>query len=146
MIRALITAVLLTGAANYFLHTPLDAALGYSVFVCIAVWYLWPALCRPARFLLHRLRPHRRPASRTPAARTPARPTAAQQQPLAPAHITQINHHHHYYNGAPPQPDRAPMRPDYTLPALPLRTESRIASDEILDAIIDVDIDDENPR
>lgn len=33
------------------------------------------------------------------------------------------------------------MRPDYTLSALPRRTEGRIASDAILDGIIDIDDD-----
>lgn len=136
MIRALITAALTAGAANQFLHVPLDVALGYSLVICVAGWYLWPLLRRPIRFLLRHLRPRRHRAGRAPA----RRPAPAPQRTV-PAHITQINHHH-YYNGMPPRTG-APIRPDYTLPALPRRTESRIASDEILDGII---IDDDGTR
>lgn len=131
MIRALITAALVTGAANQFLHIPIDVALGYSVVICVAGWYLWPLLRRPIRFLLHHLRPQHHRTSSAP----PRRPV--------PAQITQITHHH-YYSGVLPQP-ATQIRPDYTLPALPRRTESRSASDEILDAII-VDIDDDHTR
>jgi hypothetical protein len=133
VIRALITAALTAGAAHQFLHVPLDAALGYSLVICLAGWYLWPLLRRPIRFLLRRLRPHRR-------GRTPMRRAAAAPLRTTPAQITQINHHH-YYSGLPPQPAAAPLRPDYTLAALPRHTDGRIASDEILDGIIDIDDD-----
>lgn len=129
MIRALITAALTAIAANQILHVPIDAALGYSLVICLAGWYLWPLLHRPIRFLLRHLRRHRTRASNTPAPTT--------QRP-GPTQITQINHH--YYNGTPAQPG-AQMRPDYTLSALPRRTEGRIASDDILDGIIDIDDD-----
>lgn len=146
MIRALITAVLIAGAATHYLDVPLDAALGYAFVLCVGGWYLWPALRRPlryvTRFLLRRLRPRRRTGRAVAPRPAPARATTAPRD--VPAQITQINHHH-YYNGIPPQPG-APMRPDYTLTALPRRTESRIASDEILDGIIDVDIDDDTTR
>lgn len=132
MIRALITAALAAGAANQLLHVPLDAALGYSVVLVLAGWYLWPLLRHPLRFLLRHLRPHLRRHSHPPARRPAPVPQRA-----VPATITQINHHH-YYNGMPPQL-AAPMRADYTLPALPQRTEGRIASDAILDGIIDID-------
>lgn len=134
MIRALITAALVAGAANQFLHVPIDAALGYALVFCVAGWYIWPLLRRPVRFLLRRLRPRRARTRSAPA----RRPAPAPQRPV-PAQITQINHHH-YYNGMPTQPG-AQMRPDYTLSALPRRTEGRIASDEILDGIIDIDDD-----
>ena len=126
MIRALITAALMTAAAHYFLNIPIDVALGYSVAASIATWYLWPLLRRPTRFLLRHLRPHHTGSTTT---RHPARST--------PTQITQINHHH-YYNGTPPQTPAHP-RPDITLTALPRRTTGRIASDEIIDAIIDTD-------
>lgn len=140
MIRALITAALAAGAANQLLHVPLDAALGYALVFGLGGWYLWPLLRRPLRFLLHHLRPSRANAGRAPIRRpAPARTTHHQ----VPVQVTQINHHH-YYNGMPPP--AAPMRPDYTLSALPQRTEGRIASDDILDGIIDVDIDDDTTR
>lgn len=146
MIRALITAVLIAGAATHYLDVPLDAAVGYAFVLCVGGWYLWPVLCRPVRyvtrFLIRRLRPRRRTGRAIAPRPSPARATAAPR--VVPAQITQINHHH-YYNGMPPQPG-APMRPDYTLTALPRRTEGRIASDEILDGIIDVDIDDDTIR
>lgn len=141
MIRALITALLMTAAATQYLHAPLDAALGYAFVICVGGWYLWPLLRRPlrlvTRFLLRRLRPHRRTGRAVAPRPAPARTNAAPHD--VPAQITQINHHH-YYNGMPPQPG-AQMRPDYTLSALPRRTEGRIASDAILDGIIDIDDD-----
>lgn len=139
MIRALITAALTAGAAHQFLHVPIDVALGYSMVICIAGWYLWPLLRRPSRYLLRRLRPRRHRSNSAPS----QRPLPALQR-TAPPHITHITHHYHYYRGIPPQP-ATQIRPDYTLPALPHRTESRIASDEILDAII-VDSDDDPTR
>lgn len=146
MIRALITAVLIAGAATHYLDVPLDAAVGYAFVLCVGGWFLWPVLRRPlryvTRFLLRPLRPRRRTGRAIAPRPAPARATAAPRD--VPAQITQINHHH-YYNGMPPRPG-APMRPDYTLTALPRRTEGRIASDEILDGIIDVDIDDDTTR
>ena len=63
MIRALITAVLIAGAATHYLDVPLDAALGYAFAISVGGWYAWPVLRRPlryaTRFLLRRLRPRR---------------------------------------------------------------------------------------
>jgi hypothetical protein len=142
VIRALITAALAAGAANQLLHVPLDAALGYALVFSLGGWYLWPLLRRPLRFLLRHLQPRRTHAGGRAPIRRPAPARTAHHQ--VPVQVTQINHHH-YYNGMPPRP-AAPMRPDYTLSALPQRTEGRIASDDILDGIIDVDIDDDTTR
>ena len=86
MIRALITAALLAGAAMHFFGAQPDVAIGYSLVVSLTLWFFWPLLRRIPR--LGR-RGRRRATSRTP----------------APApHLTQINHHHYY--GRVPLPRR----------------------------------------
>lgn len=127
MIRALITAALLAGAAMHFFGAQADVAIGYSLVLSLTLWFLWPLLRRIARLARRRRRRHK--PSRTPNRTAPA------------PHLTQINHHHHHYYGvAPPAPPGAMARPDYSRPALPLRTEGQKAHDAIYDII---DIDDE---
>ena len=91
MIRALITAALLTGAAMHFFNADLVSRRGGR----------------------------RRPPSRTPKAPAP--------------HLTQVNHYH-FYGQVPTAPAAIP-RPDYSRPALPLRTEGQKAHDEVYDII-----------
>jgi ABC-type nickel/cobalt efflux system permease component RcnA len=107
----------------HFLGVQADVAIGYSLVLSLTLWFFWPLLRRIAR-LTRRLRRRRQP-SRTPnrAAPTP--------------HLTQINHHHHYYGGMPPAAPAAMPRPDYSRPALPLRTEGQKAHDAIYDIIED---------
>jgi ABC-type nickel/cobalt efflux system permease component RcnA len=132
VIRALIAAVLLTGAAVHF-GAPADAAVGYALVLCFGFWLTWPVV----RFVVRR----RRHAGRR---RSPSR--VAPITPAAPVpHLTQVNHHHYYYGGLPPAPPMAPAapawpRPDYTLPALPQRTRQQMAHDAIYDTI---DLDDD---
>lgn len=126
MIRALITAALLAGAAMHFFGAQTDVALGYSLVLTLTLWFFWPLLRRIAR--LARPRRHRHKTSRTPNRAAP------------PPHLTQINHHHHYYGGIPPAPTAAMPPPDYSRPALPLRTDGQKAHDAIYDII---DTDDE---
>jgi ABC-type nickel/cobalt efflux system permease component RcnA len=126
VIRALITAALLAGAAIHFFGTQADVAIGYSLVLSLTLWFFWPLLRRIARLARRRRRRHQ--PSRTPNRAAPA------------PHLTQINHHHHYYGGMPPVPPGAMPRPDYRRPALPLRTEGQQAHDAIYDII---DIDDE---
>lgn len=126
MIRALITAALLAGAAMHVFGVKADVAIGYSLVLTLTLWFFWPLLRRIAR-LARRLRRRRQP-SRTPNRAAPA------------PHLTQINHHHHYYGGMPPTAPAAMPRPDYSRPALPLRTEGQKAHDAIYDII---DLDDE---
>jgi ABC-type nickel/cobalt efflux system permease component RcnA len=125
VIRALITAALLAGAAIHFFGAKADVAIGYSLVLSLTLWFFWPLLRRIARLARRRRRPHQTSPSRA-----------------APApHLTQINHHHHHYYGAvPPAPPAAMPRPDYSRPALPLRTEGQKTHDAIYDII---DIDDE---
>jgi hypothetical protein len=125
VIRALITAALLAGAAMHFLGVQADVAIGYSLVLSLTLWFFWPLLRRIARLARRR---RRRQTSRTPNRAAPA------------PHLTQINHHHHYYGGMPPTAPAAMPRPDYSRPALPLRTEGQKAHDAIYDII---DIDDE---
>jgi ABC-type nickel/cobalt efflux system permease component RcnA len=127
VIRALITAALLAGAAIHFFGAKADVAIGYSLVLSLTLWFFWPLLRRIARLARHRRRRHQ--PSRTPNRAAPA------------PRLTQINHHHHYYGGVPPGAPAAAMpRPDYSRPALPLRTEGQQAHDAIYDII---DIDDE---
>lgn len=124
MIRALITAALLAGTAIHFGVDP-NIALGYALVLAIGLWFLWPPVRVIARLVRRRSRrshPHRTPARVTPAA----------------PQLTQINHHHHYYAGLPPAAAPTP-RPDYSRPALPLRTEGQKRHDAIYDTIIDID-------
>lgn len=124
MIRALIAAVLLTGAAVHFFGAPEDAALGYSLLLCVTLWFTWPAARVTARLIR---RSHRR--------RHPGRAPA---NPAAPGpHLTQINHHHHYYGGPPPMAT-TPPRLDYSRPALPQRSSQQVAHDAIYNTI-DID-------
>ena len=129
MIRALITAALLAGAANHFFGAQPDVAIGYSLVLSLTLWFFWPLLRRLAR--LARPRRHRHQRSRTPNRTTPT------------PHLTQINHHHHYYGGLPPMAPAAMPRPDFSRPALPLRTEGQKEHDAIYDII---DIDDDTTR
>ena len=125
MIRALITAALLAGAAMHFFGAQPDVAIGYSLVVTLTLWFFWPLLRRIARLARRRRRRH-------------------QPNRAAPApHLTQINHHHHYYGGVPPAAPATMPRPDYSRPALPLRAEGQKAHDAIYDII---DIDDDTTR
>lgn len=122
MIRSLIAAVLLTGAAVHFFGAPEDAALGYSLLLCGALWLTWPA-ARMATRLIRRVLRRRHPR------RTPAK--AAAPGP----HLTQINHHHHYYSGPPTATPPVTLRPDYSRPALPERSSQQLAHDAIYNTI-----------
>ncbi|OFJ51870.1 hypothetical protein BEL07_20645 [Mycolicibacterium grossiae] len=124
MIRALIAAALLAGAATAFGVDP-NIALGYALVLTVTLWFLWP----PVRVITRLIRRRRR--------RSHPNSTPARVNPAAPQ-LTQINHHHHYYAGLPPTAAAAP-RPDYTRPALPLRTEGQKRHDAIYDTIIDID-------
>lgn len=121
MIRALISAALLAFALHLCGVAP-DVAIIYSLTVCAAVWFTWPLLRTLIR--LARRRRHRR---------HPTRPAPTRTAPGT--QLTQINHHHHYYSGMP--------RPDFSRPALPLRTEGQKAHDAIYDTI---DLDDDQGR
>ncbi len=88
MLRALIAAALLTGATLQFLGTPPDVALGYSLALCLTLWFTWP-VGRFAARLICRARRRRLPHRTAPSAPTPA------------PQLTQINHHHYYYGGIP---------------------------------------------
>ena len=128
MIRALIAAVLLTGAAVNFLGAPTDAALGYSLLLCGSLWFTWPARRWAARLIrrIHRRRHPRRATSHAP---TP--------------HLTQINHHHYYYGGIPPTATpAAAQHPNYSRLALPQRSRQQIAHDTVYNTI---DLDDDTP-
>jgi ABC-type nickel/cobalt efflux system permease component RcnA len=125
VIRALITAALLAGAAMHFGVDP-NIALGYALVLTVMLWFLWP----PVRVITRLIRRRRR---RSHPNRTPARATTA-----AAPQLTQINHHHHYYAGLPPAAAPSP-RPDYSRPALPERTEGQKRHDAIYDTIIDID-------
>ncbi|AGB27288.1 hypothetical protein Mycsm_07194 (plasmid) [Mycobacterium sp. JS623] len=126
MIRALIAAALMTGAAVQLLHAdPYNAGL-YSVVLSLGLWFFWPLLRR-----IMRLAAHRRGRRRHQPTRTPKTTTAT------PA-LTQVNHYH-FYGQTPLVPNVMP-RPDYSRPALPRRTMGQQASDEILHII---DLNDE---
>lgn len=125
MLRALIAAALLTGAAVHFLDAPPDAALGYSLVACLILWFAWPLARRLTR-----------PALRTRRRRTPRRGRGTPATP-APA-LTQINHHHHYYGPVAVPPAAAPQ-PDPMLLGLPRRGRQQMAHDAIYNTI---DIDD----
>ena len=118
MIRALITAALLTGAAMHFFNADPYVAFGYSLVLSVTLWFFWPLLRRILRLVSRRGR-RRRPPSRTPKAPAP--------------HLTQVNHYH-FYGQVPTAPAAIP-RPDYSRPALPLRTEGQKAHDEVYDVI-----------
>lgn len=120
MLRALITTAILTVAAIHFFGVPPDDAAGYSLAVCIGLWFTWPLL-RRATGLARRARRRRAP-----------RRTAPYAPAAAPA-LTQINHHHHYYGTLP----GGAVRPDLTLPALPQRGWQQLDHDAIYDIIDD---------
>lgn len=126
MIRALITAALIAGTAMHFGADPTTAA-GYALVLSITLWFLWP----PVRTVVRMIRRRRRHSTH----RTPARTGTAAPQ------LTQINHHHHYYYPSHPPAAAAASapRPDYTRPALPLRSEGQRAHDAIYRTIIDID-------
>lgn len=126
MIRALISAALLACVLHLFGAAP-DVAIVYSVAVCVAFWFLWPLLRGVIR-LARRRRQRRRPPRRAP------------DRPAPGPQLTQINHHHHYYAGLPPARPRPMPRPDFSRPALPLRTDAQKAHDAIYDTI---DLDDD---
>lgn len=126
MLRALIAAALLTGATVQFLGAPPDVALGYSLAVCLTLWFTWP-VGRFAARLIRRARRRRSPHRTAPSAPTPA------------PQLTQINHHHYYYGGIA---SATPRRPDHTVLALPRRSRQQVAHDAIYDTI---DLDDTNP-
>lgn len=116
MLRALIAATLLTGAAAY-IGAPIDTFAGYAFAGCLAVWLLLPVY-RTGRRITRRYRGRRatgrvqHPATSTPPAAT----------------VTQINHY--YYNCPPPAP--APGRvidPDQL--GLPQYSAQKLAHDEI---------------
>ena len=98
MIRALVTAALLAGAATHFFGIAADVALGYGLVLSVTVWYFWPLLRRIIYLLRRRTR-------RTQRNRTPTQVTAT-------PHLTQINHHHHYYGGVPSTTPAAMPKPD----------------------------------
>ena len=58
MIRALITAALLAGAAMQFFDAQPDVAIGYSLVVSLTLWFFWPLLRRIARLARRRRRRH----------------------------------------------------------------------------------------
>ncbi|MCV7058389.1 hypothetical protein [Mycolicibacterium gilvum] len=126
MIRTLIIAALMTGAATHFLHTDPYEAFGYSLVLSVTLWFFWPLLRRLVRLALRRRRRHRAPA------RTPK--TASPQ-------LTQVNHYHFY--GHVPAAAQPMPRPDYSRPALPVRTEGQKAHDAIYDII---DMNDDTTR
>jgi ABC-type nickel/cobalt efflux system permease component RcnA len=129
VLRALIAAALLTGAAAHFLGAPPDVTLGYILVLCFSLWFTWP-VARLAARLMRRAR--RRRQRRT-----------APKSPAPAPHLTQINHHHHYYGaGMPPTVSAAPPRPDHTLPALPQRGRQQTAHDALYDTI---DLDNTGP-
>ena len=123
MLRALIAAALLTGAAAHFFGAPPDVTLGYILLICVTLWFTWP-MTRLAARLMRRARRRRSPRRTAPNTPAPA------------PHLTQINHHHYYYGVMPPA---APQRPDHTLPALPQHGRQQMAHDAIYDTI---DLDD----
>lgn len=119
MTRALITSVLLAGAAVALFDTDPAIALGYSAASCILIWLLTPLLRQIWRRTASRRRKRRRRA-------TPAAPATQ---------LTQINHHH-YYGGWPNHtPEPPPARPDHNRLALPIRTEQQKAHDRIYNVI-----------
>ncbi len=91
----------------------------------LGLWFFWPLLRRIIRLITRRRRGRRHP-TRTPKTAAPA------------PHLTQVNHYH-YYGTMQPAPGSTPT-PDYSRPALPRRTQSQQASDEIFDII---DLNDE---
>lgn len=135
MIRALISALILTGIAAHF-GMPADEAAGYSIVGCLAVWFLWPALRTIARLLTRlarrgrRLWRTRRPNPTRRPATTAARTTAASTAAPAPG-LTQINHHYHFY-GATPQMSRV-INPDQL--ALPRQTVGQVMHNKFYDAV-----------
>ncbi len=126
MIRALITAALIAGAAMHLFHTDAYTAFGYSLVLTLTLWFLWPLLRRILRLSTRRRR-------RSPSPTRTATPSTQ---------LTQVNHHYHFY-GQAPHTSAAMPRPDYSRPALPLRTEGQKAHDAIYDII---DIDDDTTR
>jgi ABC-type nickel/cobalt efflux system permease component RcnA len=126
VIRALITAALLTGAAVQFVHADPYTAAAYSIVISLGLWFLWPLLRRIARLVTRRRGGRRRQPARASKATAPA------------PHLTQVNHYY-FYGPMQPVPGSTP-RPDYSRPALPRRTQAQQASDEILDTI---DLNDE---
>ena len=64
MIRALIAAALLTGAAMHFFNADPYVAFGYSLVLSVTLWFFWPLLRRILRLVSRRGR-RRRPPSRT---------------------------------------------------------------------------------
>lgn len=117
MIRALITAALLTGIAVHF-GAPPEAAAGYIFVTVFALWFAWPALRR------HRRR-RRRPAS--PRSSPAARPTAQVQVPS----LTQINHYH-FYGSLPAARQQYPVVDPSQL-AIPQYSEQQIAHNKIFE-------------
>ncbi|ORX14124.1 hypothetical protein [Mycobacterium xenopi] len=122
MLRALIAAALLTGAAVHFLSVPTDVALGYGLVLCLTIWFTWPAARFAARMIRRARRRHRRGRATT-------------QMPAPAPRLTQINHHHYYYGPLPPASAAAPQCPDHTLPALPQRGRQQKAHDSIYNTI-----------
>lgn len=119
MIRALITAIILTGVAAHF-GAPLEAAAGYIFVTVFAVWFAWPALRR-----LRRRR--QRTAPRSPAARPPAH--------VQTPSLTQINHYHFY--GSLPAMRQAHPVVDPSQLAIPQYGEQQIAHNKIFDQFRD---------
>lgn len=115
MLRALITAALLTGMVVRLLDAPADVVLAYTLGLCATLWLTWPALRYAAR-LARRARQRRKRRRLVPDAHAPA------------PHLTQINHHHHYYGAPPPQPAQ---RRGHSLPALPQRGRQQVAHDAV---------------
>jgi hypothetical protein len=114
----------LTGATVQLLGAPPDVALGYSLAVCLTLWFTWP-VGRFAARLIRRARRRRSPPRTAPSAPTPA------------PQLTQINHQH--YGGIA---SATPRRPAHTLLELPRRSRQQMAHDAIYDTI---DLDDTNP-
>jgi hypothetical protein len=126
VIRALITAALMTGAAVQLFHAdPYSAAL-YSVVLSLGLGFFWPLLRRIVRLISRRRGSGRRQPARVP------------KTTAATPHLTQVNHYH-FYGPVRPAPG-AMSPPDYSRPALPRRTQGHRASDVIFDII---DLDDE---
>ncbi len=69
MIRALVTAALLAGAATQFFGVASDVAIGYGLVLSVTVWYFWPLLRRIGQSALAAA-----PAAPRPTARPPRRP------------------------------------------------------------------------
>jgi hypothetical protein len=54
VIRALITAALLTGAAMHFFNADPYVAFGYSLVLSVTLWFFWPLLRRILRLVSRR--------------------------------------------------------------------------------------------